>query len=290
MQTRHGFTTLAFAAAALIATTAHADITFLNHFNDTSSFDVNPTHGDYAAGSGTATASGTPGFTTGFFPGSTPGNNALELNNDFESVTYSAAGNVQLASPTSGGITVGTWFKQSDVGNVNRMFIIGAPGLDDDYLLVDVGAANPNILRAQFRDGGSASLVSQTTTTINPTNWHYVAATVDLTGSTLTTYVFDSTGALVGGTPLSSSITVTDWNVESASITLGNRTIPDGTATQALEEFSIDNVVLTQSEIQARVNDMIAGNQLVVPEPAALTVFAAGLVAVVSRRRIVAGR
>ncbi len=271
-------------ASGLLAATASADITFLNHFNDTASYDINPANGDIADGSGTATVSGTPGYATGFFPGSLPGNNALELNNDFEAVTYAAADNVQLTSTTTGGITVGTWFKHDAVSNVNRLFIIGAPGLDDDYLQVDVGASNPNILRTQFRDGGSGSLVSQTSTTVNTTAWHYVAATVDLTGSTLKTYLFDSTGTLVGGTPLTSAITVTDWNVEGGSITLGNRTIPDGSATQALDEFSIDNVVLSQSELQARVNDMVAGNQLV-PEPGSIALLGLGAAAVLLRRR-----
>lgn len=268
-----------------VSTAAHGDITFLNHFNDTSSYDINASNDDFAAGSGTATTAGTPGFATGFFPGSTPGNNALQLNNDFESVSYAASGNVQFTSPTSGGITVGTWFKHNTVSNVNRLFIIGAAGLDDDYLQVDVGASNPNILRTQFRDGASGSLVSQSSTTVNTTDWHYVASTVDLTNSELKTYLFNSSGTLIGGTPLTSSITVTGWNVNTGTITLGDRTIPDGSATQDIDEFSIDNVVLTQSEIQARVNDMIAGNQLVVPEPSSLGLLGLGTLLTLRRRR-----
>lgn len=279
------FALLAGSSLCGMSTAAHADITFLNHFNDTASYNINTANDDFAAGSGTATTAASPGFATGFFPGSSPGNNALQLNNDLESVSYAANGNVQFTSPTSGGITVGTWFKNNAAGNVNRLFIIGAAGLDDDYLQVDLGASNTNILRAQFRDGGSGSIVSQEASSIDPTGWHYVASTVDLTSSEMKTYLFDSSGTLIGGTPLTSSITVTGWNVDGGTITLGNRTIPDGVATQDLDEFSIDNLVLSQSEIQSRVNSMIAGNQLVVPEPSSLGLLGLGALLALSRRR-----
>lgn len=284
-----------FLSAALVAIAifsadvqTEAAITFLNHFNDTSSYDINSANGDFAAGSGSATTAASPGFDTGFFPGSTPSNSALAIDADNEYVSYSPADNVHLASPTSGGITVGTWFKFNDEAKNGRLWVIGRPDFADDYLFADFGFGSTNKLRLQFRDGSSASTTTIQTSAISATSWFYVAATVDLTNSTMNLYLFDDTGALAGGAPLSTAIPVSGWNVDtslSSKILVGHRTT-SATTTLSLDEFSIDDEVLSQADVQQRVTSMVAGSQLVVPEPAtSIMLLCASTLSAASLRR-----
>jgi hypothetical protein len=52
-----------------------------------------------------------------------------------------------------------------------------------------------------------------------------------------------------------------------------------------VDELSIDNEALSQSAIQARVDSMVAGHELAVPEPAAMALLGFGGLMMIRRRK-----
>lgn len=285
-------TALIVASGILAASVSSADgaITFLHHFNSNSSFDVTPANGDFAAGDSTATLSNSPTTDTGFFPSSTPANLAFKAGGTSPSYAEFNGydGNINFTTPTTGGVTVGAWVKFSGAANpVGRILTLGWPDLDDDTLMVDYGNSNTDIPRAFFRDGGSIQTLT-TGSAVNLSDWVYLAVAVDLGASQMNLYLYDNTGAAIGGTPLSTAITVSGWNLNNPLAT-GVRVRVGGAAapgsTLWLDELSIDDEVLSGSTISARVASMVAGNQLEVPEPSAGFAFIAAGLAMARRHR-----
>lgn len=268
---------------------AKGAITFLDHFNSSSSFDINPANGDYAAGDSTATTSNSPTTDTGFFPGSTPANLAFKAGATSPSYVdfNSFDGNIQFTGPTSGGITVGAWVKFSGSDPVGRIFTVGSPDLDDDFLMVDYGNGHPSIPRAYFRDGGSSQTL-ETPSSHSLADWTYLAVTVDLTNSQMNLYLYDTNGNAVAGAPVSVSIPVSGWNLNNPAA-VGQRIRIGGPAASGsivwVDEFSIDDQVLSSSQISARVSSMVAGNQIAVPEPASIGLLLLGGIGLLARRR-----
>lgn len=280
---------LAAGILSIVISPAQGAITFLDHFNSSSSFDINPGNGDYAAGDSTATVSNSPTTDTGFFPGSSPANLAFKAGATSPSYVEfnSFDGNVQFTSSTSGGITVGAWVKFSGADPVGRIFSLGSPDLDDDFLMVDYGNGHPSIPRAYFRDGGSSQTL-ETPSARSLSDWNYLAVTVDLTNAQMSLYLYDNTGAAVAGAPVSVSIPVTGWNLTNPVATWERIRIGGPAASGSIvwvDEFSIDDQVLSSSQISARVSSMIAGNQLAVPEPASLGLILMGGMGLLARRR-----
>lgn len=264
---------------AMAIAPAYGAITFLDHFNSSSSWNINPANGDYAGGSGVAATSGSPTTDTGFFPGSTPANLAYKHTGAGNHVEFLGSnGNVQFTGPTSGGITVGAWVKLSGSSTpVSRILTLGDPDWADDILALDFGAAHDNTPRLVFRDGGTYSVL-ETPTTMSASDWVYLAASADLSNSQLKLYAYDATGALMGGSPVSGPLTLDGgWNLNNP-LAVGHRVRIGGPAAPStslwVDELTIDGSVLSQSEISARVSSMIAGNQLAVPEPAGIAAMA----------------
>jgi hypothetical protein len=264
-------------------------ITFLNHFNSTSTFDVVPANGDIAAGSPGATVVGSPTHGVGFFPGSSPTNGAY-VGTVGQTITFNGHdGNINFTSPTTGGITAGAWVKHSSMGVYGRIFMLGAQAFDDDALLFDYGNAHGGVPRAYFRDGGGFSSPLETPSAVDTSNWVYTAVSVDLSGGTMTLHTYDSSGVALPGTPVSTSIPVSGWNLNNplavdSLIRIGAGL--DTGMTLTMDEFSIDDEALSAAAISSRVASMVAGNQLAVPEPAAgLSLMVAGLVLARRKRR-----
>jgi len=286
-----------FKAAAIVACgifsasviPAHGAITFLDHFNSSSSFDINPANGDYAAGDSTATTSNSPTTDTGFFPGSSPANLAFKAGSTSPSYVEfnSFDGNIQFTGPTSGGITVGAWVKFSGADPVGRIFTLGSPDLDDDFLMVDYGNGHPSIPRAYFRDGGD-SITLETPSARSFSDWNYLAVTVDLTNSKMNLYLYDTSGYAVAGAPVSVTIPVSGWNLNNPAA-VGQRIRIGGPAAAGsvvwVDEFSIDDQVLSSAQIGARVESMVAGNQIAVPEPASMGLILLGAAGLLARHR-----
>ena len=263
---------IALATFPMLETTASAGITFLHHFNSSTSFDIAPANGDYAGGDSTATTSNSPATDVGFFPSSTPANLAFKAGSTSPSyVEFNGAdGNIDYTSPTTGGITVGAWIKFTGAANpVGRVLTLGAPDLDDDYLFVDYGNSNTDILRASFRDGSNIAPVTSPSA-VNLSDWVYLAVSVDLTHSLMTLYFYDDTGTAIGGSGASTAISVGNWNLDNP-LAVGHRVRIGGLAAPGsalwMDELSIDDEALSESTISARVASMVAGNQLAVPEP-----------------------
>src|SRR5262245_61252791 len=87
---RFGFSMIVLGALAFCSV-VRGGITFLDHFNDASSWNINPANGDYAAGTGIATPVGSVSHGTGFFPGSSPTNGAFSASsgqNDLQFPSY----------------------------------------------------------------------------------------------------------------------------------------------------------------------------------------------------------
>ncbi len=251
------------ASSAGLRSVVRGDITFLDHFNDLSSFNINPANGDYSAGTGIATVVGSALLHGGFFPGSTPVNGALSLSSGDNSVQFPAFDGNVLTDITTGGITVGCWFKMGSASNTAQIFVIGNPLLSYAYADADYGSVASTV---QAGYCNNTSVVTSPGEVINATQWNYLAATFDLTNEALTEYVFNSTGALVGS-PVSSPISVPQiWEIGSAltyEVSLGGQI----TGSITMDEFSIDNTVLSQAQLQQRVDSMVAGDQLSVPTP-----------------------
>jgi hypothetical protein len=119
--------------------------------------------------------------------------------------------------------------------------------------------------RAYFRDGGDFGGPLETPSALNATNWIYTAVTVDLSSSLMKLFVYDASGAAIPGTPVSTSIPVSSWNLNNPLAVDSKIRIGAGFAagnTITLDELSIDDQVLSESAIAARVASMVAGNQL----------------------------
>lgn len=271
---------------------AQGAITFLDHFNSSSSFDINPANGDYAAGDSTATLNNSPTTDTGFFPGSTPANLAFKAGATSPSyVDFDGnGGNIQYTSPTSGGITLGAWLKftggDQTYGPYGRMITLGDPDLGDDFLMVDYGNSHEFRPRATFRDGDQWTQME--VGVVSFTDWNYVAVTVDLTNTLMTMYIYDAAGSSVGTWSQAISFGVnwgTGWNLDNSAASRVRIGGPVGAGTVWADEVSIDDQVLSVSEIDARVSSMVGGNQLAVPEPASLGLILLGGAGLLARRR-----
>jgi hypothetical protein len=269
------------------ATGSSAAITFLNHFDNPSSFDIDTGNGDFSTGDTTATLSGTPTHAAGKFPASSL-NNAFHANADGQGLAFDAfSGAVQPDSPTAGGITVGAWVKFSGSVPSGTIFLIGNPAKADDYVYVDYGNYFNYTPRVAFREGTDIVTIgggdpSRTAPAVDMSDWVYFAATVDLTNQKLGFFGYDSSGVSLFSTVTDVVIGAGGWNVAlpgnlDSRILIGGQQIAG--SEMFIDEFSIDNRALTAGEISARVADMVAGNPLVVPEPsmALLGMGAAGL-------------
>jgi hypothetical protein len=272
---------------------AGAAITFLDHFNGQTNsngqtdFTISPANGDYAAGVGTAVVSSTaPTTDTGYFG---TGDSAFYIANNpsgvKEYVDIDGHGNIQYTSHTSGGITVGAWFKINAVTSglylYSNIVTLGNVDGKDDYLTLAYAPANATIPRVTFLDSGHDS----TSISVSPTaasDWIYLAATVDLDSKQMNFYVYDKDGnPLHSGT---SSFATTDWNPEVyGQVRIGGGASP--TNNVWIDEVSVDDQVLTESQITARVASMAAGNPLSVPEPAAMALLGLGGLMLIRRKR-----
>ena len=250
--------TLCFATSVL----ADNKMTFLSHFNDSASWNINEANGDAADGSGSATVGSSATHATGFFSGSTPTNGALSFTSSTgDDLSYSATGNVDYTSPTSGGITVGCWHKftvsSGGTYGATKLFSVGT---STDYAEVWYGSGAAGKARIRFSENGSLKSADSTVNTdYILSSWVYFALTVDLDNQQCTLRQYSSSGSLLATTTL--SITVSGWDAKNGSIAFGGYMSGD-TDQYFFDEFSIDNYVLTAAEIQTRVDSMVAGSQL----------------------------
>ena len=226
--------------------------TFLAHFNDNTSLDINLDNNDFSGGDYTAAFTADPAWSTGFFTNSgasTPDNRASSSTVKFDADD----GNVAYDSVASGGITVGCWVKNpTDV--VGKFFRIGS----GDYIWLDYGQSGGKKIRCRWHEGSEyISPVNSSILTGNIENWVYIAITVDLTANMLTQYQYDNTGTTIGA-PLTQAITGDDWDITNS----GSYVEVYGSSTIMIDEFSIDNYVLTQTEIESRVARMVAGKEI----------------------------
>jgi hypothetical protein len=284
---------LAVASASALAMTAPAGaaITFLDHFNGQTALTLNPANGDYAAGGGMAVLSSpAPGTDTGFFG---PGDLAFHVDGTstsetFEHADIDGAGNIQYTSATSGGITVGLWLKITGSYQATNIIQLGAKSSNaDDNLVLDYGQSSAHKTRLDFIDksgpGHDVTLAASSGT--DASDWIYIAATVDLTHATESLYVFDQNGTLQGSGD-STPITLTDWNVNNlGQVRIGDTTDTPATTGVWIDEVSIDDQALSISEIQARVDSMVGGHELAVPEPVSLGLMAFGGLLMLRRRK-----
>jgi hypothetical protein len=284
----HKSLAIASVIALSVVVPANAAVTFLDHLNSSSSFNINPANGDYAAGSGTATVTGSPGTGPGYFTGSSPANLAYHSAADGQTVEYSAYQNVQYTGPSSGGITIGAWVKMSGLTNAGRILQIGSPHTYYDYLRLDFGNGATNTPRVYLSDQGNYPEVSGSGVDI--TDWNYIAVTMDLTNQKITIYDFDKNGLASAGSGSSVAMGFTP------DVHLSDLVDPDfvvqvggqqGASTSDIwiDEVSVDSQVLSASEMQARVDAMVAGNQMAVPEPATLSLLGLGGLLLIRRRR-----
>ncbi len=244
---------------------ADSSLTFLTHFNDTGSWDLNVANGDYAVGSTNATVSGVPLWDTGFFFGSSPANKAFYVTNATPKISFSGNdGNVPIPNPTSSVMTVGFWIKVT--GNMKVRPIVIRSGNYDDYVMFDYGYSAAGKWEVIFQDKENGSGSAQYKKfSLSPsayiTNWMYFAAIIDLSAKTITALGYDNTGTLLAPAQ-SLPITVNNWGVTNgtAAITLNYR--QTGINNLWLDELSIDNKALTEEEISSRVGNMVNGNEL----------------------------
>ncbi len=243
-------------------------LTFLAHFNDTSSWDINLDNDDYAIGSKIATLTN-PITATGFFAGSSPSNNALSFDTDGDNITFDAGdGNVDYTSQTSGGITVGCWFKIVGTDYVAaKLFEIGN---DNDYASVWFAPGISGRARMFFYDDGVGGRLESSTDTNSyvRNDWVYFAFTVDLDVEECCLRQFDSSGNLIAEDKY--LIDVTGWDVKdnaNSKIKLGGYL--SDCDSYVIDEFSIENRVLSKGEIQDRVTNMVSGDERVNHNPTA---------------------
>ncbi len=229
---------------------------FLAHFNDTSSWDINPANGDYAAGSKVATIVGAPVWGSGFFPGSKPENKAFYANSSTHKVRYAGNdGNVPISDPVGDAMTVGFWIKIT--GNQKLRPIIIRNSNYSDYLMFDYGQNIANKWTMIFNDGGSQYKTLNFDASAYIGNWMYFATTLNLASETLKSYQYDKNGNLISA--IANVINVTSWNVTNGTSLIEFNYAQSGANELWIDDFSIDNYELTQAELQARVDKMVAG-------------------------------
>jgi hypothetical protein len=280
---------LAIAAAAAIGfvVPANAAITFLDRFNGQTDFALNSAAGDYAANGGglygrhmTAGSSGTD---TGFFGAgdlsmytSTAGD---YLDFTSSSPNTGAPGIVGVGGTSSGGFSAGAWFKVKTGGTYGNVFKISNGDVyGGDMVIGAYGVSSAGQARSQYydRDNGVSTLGYAATPA---TDWTYLEVTVDYTNQKLNTYLFDKTGVLKDSS--STAFASTPGQGVYNEIQIG------GSASNQFwyDEVNIDDTVLSQSEIQSRVNSMVAGNPLAVPEPASVALMGLGGLMLIRRRK-----
>ena len=240
--------------------------TFLAHLNDSANWDINPANGDYSLGAPNATIYGDISSTNGLFASSTPANKAASFNDSSAIIIFpDGSGNIDYASGTSGGITVGCWLKIQGTGAVTATVFQVGTGLDG--ITLKYGANEDGKATLEFGDGFEfyTAQDSATNTRAYISNWVYFAVTVDLTNSCCILRQYDESGNLIATDTV--NITVTDWNAKddgeygSSKIKLGGW-LAGNTEKYFIEEFSLDNYVLTADQIQTRVDTMVAGIEL----------------------------
>jgi hypothetical protein len=281
----------ASAVAVVIGFVASADaaITFLDHFNGQTNFSLNPSQGDYAAGSGTAVVSSSaPGTGAGYFGG---GDLAYHTTTNGRYVQFEAKDNVQYTSTTSGGFTVGAWVKMAGTALAGDVLRVGSQYTWYDHVDLTYGWSSEHELRVNVQDyeqlpGYSAQSSSQL---IDVSEWVYLAASVDLTNNQIVLYDFDKNG--VAGTNSGTAYAIPFDPDLFVNGTLPTYVIQIGLNQYAstsdiwIDEVSVDDQVLSASEIQGRVSLMAAGNPLSVPEPASVTLIGLGGLLLKWRRR-----
>jgi hypothetical protein len=277
-----------------ISIPANAAITFLDHFNGQTSFTLNPAEGDYAGGSGTAVTTGSPTTDTGFFGA---GDLAYHSTNAGQYVDFAnppplpyTTGNIQYTSDNSGGFTVGTWFKMAGSYEAGDVFTLGYPS-GDDHLELSYGESTQSTPRVVYANSGLSSSILSTSSQVvaDATHWIYVAVTVDLDNAQMSMYAFDSAGTLKSSTTSPISLTTMNgFNLrENGKVEIGNFQDYPQTTDVWVDELSIDDQVLSQAAIQARVDSMVGpnGHELAIPEPAALSLLGLSGLMLVRRKR-----
>jgi hypothetical protein len=274
-------------AAGGWSATALGAITFLDHFNGQTNFTLNPAQGDYAAGSGTAVVSGAtvPGTDTGFFGG---GDLAYHSTAADQNVEINGPGNIQYTSGTSGGFTVGLWVKVTGSNVYGRAVTLGSPyPANDDFFVVDYGQSHDNYPRSTFSNSGMGSVTLETGAVASLPSWAYIATTVDLTNAEMKMYVYDQSGNQTSMDTASLAGLVTALNDFNPYVTgrihIGG--LQGAGSNLWVDELSIDNEVLSESQITARVGSMVAGHELAVPEPASMALVGLGGLMLIRRRR-----
>ncbi len=240
---------------------ANADTTFRAHFNDTGSWNINTVNGDYSSGSGTATVSGAPMWGTGFFPGSSPANKAFYVTNATPKISFPGNdGNVPISNPTSSVMTVSFWMKIT--GNERcRPIIIRNQGFTD-YLMMDYGHNSAGNWTMIFHDDGVSQGYKTFTTDVSSyiTNWLYISATINLADKTIRVLNYDNAGNLVANQTI--SMLVDSWDITNGASIVQFNYSQIGTNQIWVDEFTIDDRKLSQSEMRVRVNKMVSGTQL----------------------------
>jgi hypothetical protein len=283
---------LAIAAAAVVGVLAPANaaITFLDHFNGQTGFNLSTANGDYAGGNGTVNyLHGTPGTDTGFFGA---GDSAIHITATDQYVNLGGDapyGNVQYTSNTSGGFTVGLWFKVNNDATTDALLRVGNGDVTgSDMVILGYGLSSAGSGRVHYYSGqppfGPAVSVVANAAGPATNQWAYMAATVDYTANTATLYMFDKDGVFQNSSSVAIGGDPAKYVTNSGELRIGEGLGFNGMEAW-IDEISIDNVVLDQAAIQSRVTSMVAGNPLSVPEPASVALLGLGGLMLVRRRR-----
>ena len=235
-----------------------SSLTFLAHFNDSSSWNINTSNGDYAKGSGIATVLGAPTWGTGIFHGSIPEDKAFHATDGSKKVTFSTINNVEYANPTSGGITIGMWCKFQGENPSGKSFIIHSSDWSD-YLTLSYNSTETNKWVATLSDSGTRLDVAGTNATSFVNEWMYIAVTINFDSQELTLYQYDANGNSVAGSPRVRDITSTGFDVRDGVMQLNYQLDAGGVL---IDEFSVSNASLTSGQMQERVDLMVAGREL----------------------------
>lgn len=280
-----------------------ANITYLNHFDTTGNFNA-----DYGAAPA-AIVTGTP-VTGAGFSGFGGGNQGMTLDYLTDYVNYAAVGNVT----PNGGLSMGFWVSQNwnaadHAGGVQYYHFAGIqredfpPGTDglnaaysggSNYIAEasgDAPGSTPNFYRAFA--GGWYYLTANRWLYYNvdykapqagvPDSGHYRLR------------VYDANGNILNDHGLVQGITLLDPGQQDSFDVLSNMEINVGAGTygitgdprqMTIDELAVWDSSLSDSEVDAIVAGMVAGNPLAVPEPASAGVcLAAGAAFIIRRRR-----